>query len=116
MTASQAILNEQGDFLRQTERHRGRQICSLAEVDEIFQGEGESDGFGESNRDVLLGLFDVGVLANVDGAAADITLAGELDAFLGSFNDDCNIFQLVYEQFGVKWREMGKTNPTRKVG
>lgn len=102
VTASQSILNEQGDFLRQTERHRRRQICSLAEVDEIFQGEGESDGFGEGNRNVLFGLFDVGVLANVDGAAADIALAGELDAFLGGLNDDCNIFRLVHEQFGTK--------------
>lgn len=92
MAASQTILNKQGNLLRQTERHRGRQICSLAEVDEIFQGEGESDGLGESNGDVLFGLFNVGVLADGDRAAANITLAGELDAFLGSFNDDCKFY------------------------
>lgn len=88
VTASQAILNEKRHLLRQTEGHRGRQICSLAEVDEVLEGESKSDGFGERNRDVLLGLFDVRVLADGHGAAANVTLAGELDAFLGGLNDN----------------------------
>lgn len=74
--------------MRQTQGHRGGQISRLAEIDEIFQGESEGNGLGEGDRDILLGLFDVGVLTDGHGAAANVTLAGELDAFLGSLNDD----------------------------
>lgn len=88
MTAPQTILDKQRNLLGQTKGHRARQICSLAEVDEVFEGECKSDGFGERNRDVLLGLFDVGVLTDGYGAAANVTLAGELDTFLRSLDDD----------------------------
>lgn len=88
MATTQPILNKQRYLLRQTQRHRGGQISRLAEVDEVFQGEGKGNGLGEGNRDILLGLFDVGVLTDGHRAAANVTLAGELNAFLGSLNDD----------------------------
>lgn len=88
MTASQSVFDKQGHLLRKIERHLVGQICSLAEVDEVFQGEGERNWFREGNGNVLLGLFNVGVLTDGHCAAANVTLAGELDAFLGSLDDD----------------------------
>ena len=64
MTASKSVFDHQGHLLRKTESHMARQICSLAEVDKVFQGEGEGNGFGEVNGNVLLGLFNVGVLTD----------------------------------------------------
>lgn len=94
MTASETILDKQRNLLGQTQGHRVRQICSLAEVDEIFEGESKSDGFGECDRDVLLRLFDVGVLTDGHGTGANVTLAGELDAFLSSLDDDYQVAEL----------------------
>lgn len=96
MTTSETVLDKQRNLLGQTQGHRARQICSLAEVDKVFEGESKSDGFGERNRDVLLGLFDIGVLTDGHGAAANVTLAGELDAFLGSLDDDYSRVSKVY--------------------
>ena len=95
VTASQTILDKQRNLLGQTQGHRARQIRSLAEVYEVFEGEGKSDGFGERDRDVLVGLFDVGVLTDGHGAAANVSLAGELDAFLGSLDDDYQVAKLM---------------------
>ena len=88
VTATKTVLHEQRHLLRQAERHRAGQVGSLAEVDQVLEGEGEGDGFAEGNGDVLVGLVDVGVLADGHGAAADVTLAGELDALLGGLDDN----------------------------
>ena len=64
VTASKSVFDHQGHFLRKAEGHMAGQICSLAEVDEVFQGEGEGDGLGEGNGNVLIGLLNVGVLAD----------------------------------------------------
>ena len=64
VTASKSVFDHQGHLLRKTEGHLAGQICSLAEVDEVFQGEGQGNGFGEGNGNVLLGLFNVGVLTD----------------------------------------------------
>ena len=64
VTASKSVFDHQGHLLRKTESHMARQICSLAEVDKVFQGEGEGNRFGEVNGNVLLGLFNVGVLTD----------------------------------------------------
>lgn len=65
-----------------------RETRSFAEVDEVFEGEGQRDGLGEVNLDVLRGLVDVGVAAQGDGAVADVAAAGELDAVLRSVDRD----------------------------
>lgn len=70
------------------QRYGGGQVGGLAEVDKVFEGEGQGDGFGDVNHDVLIGLVDVGVLAKSDGAVTNITLARELDTLLGGLNDN----------------------------
>ena len=64
VTASKSVFNHQGHLLRKTESHMARQICSLAEVDKVFQGEGEGDGLREGYGNVLIGLLNVGVLTD----------------------------------------------------
>ena len=88
MTATEAILNEERHLLRQAQGDLVRQVGSLAEVDEVLEGESEGDGFGEGDGDVLCGVLDVGVLTDGDGATANVTLAGELDTLLRGLNDD----------------------------
>jgi hypothetical protein len=88
MAASETVLDEQGHLLGEGEADGAGEVGSLAEVDEIFEGECEGDGFAEDNGDILLGLVDAGMLADCDGAAANVTLAGEFDAFFCCFDDD----------------------------
>lgn len=66
MAASQAVLDEQRHLLGQTDLHLVGQICSLAEVHEILEREGEGDGFRERNGNVPFGLLNIGVWANSD--------------------------------------------------
>jgi hypothetical protein len=88
VTASKTILNKQRHLLGQVQLYRVGQVGGLAEVDEVLEGEGQGDGFGERDGDVLIGLVDVGVLANGDGAVTNVTGAGELDSLLASLDDD----------------------------
>lgn len=88
MATSEIILNKQRNLLRQAELDFGRQVRGLTEVDEVFEGESEGDGFGEGEGNVLIGLVYVGVLTNGDRAATDIALARELDPFLRSLDDN----------------------------
>ena len=87
MTATQTVFHQQRHLLRQTQAHLGGQVGGLAEVDQVLEGESERDGFYQFDGDVLIGLVDVRVLADGDGAAANVTLAGELDSLLGSLDD-----------------------------
>lgn len=64
VTASKSVFDHQGHLLRKTESNMARQICSLAEVDEVFQGEGEGNGLGEVNGNVLIGVLNIGVLTD----------------------------------------------------
>lgn len=84
----QAIFHLQRHFLRKGEPDLTRQSSGLAEVDEVLEGEGKSDGLGELDRHVFAGVLDVGVLADGHGAVSNITLAGEFDAFLCGFEDN----------------------------
>lgn len=86
MTATKAVLHQQRNLLGQVQCYRVGQIGGLAEVDEVLEGEGQGDGFGEGDGDVLVGLVDVGVLADRDGAVTDVARAGELDALLGGLD------------------------------
>lgn len=91
------IFNLQRDFLGKAELDLAGQGSGLAEIDEVLEGEGQSDWLGELNRHVFGGIFDVGVLANGHGAVANVTLAGEFDAFLCGLDDNCKE-QLVLAQ------------------
>lgn len=72
MPASKAILDKKRNLLGERQAHRAGEVGRLAEVDEVFERECEGDGFAENNRDVLVGLVDACVLADVDGAVADV--------------------------------------------
>lgn len=88
MATSKVVLNQQRHLLRQTESDLGRKVRGFAEVDKVLEGESKGNGFGEGEGDVLLGLLDIGMLADGHRAATDITLARELDAFFRSLDDN----------------------------
>jgi hypothetical protein len=88
VTAAKRILNQQRHLLGQVQFYRRGQVGGLAEVDKVLKGEGQGDGFGEVDSNILIGLVDVGVLANGNGAVTDVTLAGELDTLLAGLNDN----------------------------
>lgn len=91
MPTSQVIVHKKGHFLRETQADFTREASCFGEVDEVFQGESEGDGFGEVDGYALFWLFHIGVLAEGYGAAADVTLAGEFDAIFGGFDYDCRL-------------------------
>jgi hypothetical protein len=88
VTTAKRILNQERNLLGQVQPYGAGQVGGLAEVDEVLEGEGQGDGLGEVNGNVLLGLLDVGVLADGNGAVTDVTRAGELDTFLAGLDDD----------------------------
>jgi hypothetical protein len=61
--SSELILNQQRNLIGEAELDRLGQTSSFAEVDKVFQGECERDGFGEFDIDVELGLVYIGVAA-----------------------------------------------------
>lgn len=89
MSTSQIIINQKRYLLRETQPDLGRQTRRFAEVDQVFQRECERDRFREVDGYVLFGLVDVGVLSEGHRSAADVSLARELDAFFGGFDNDC---------------------------
>jgi len=88
VAASKTVLNKKRHLLGQVQLYRAGQVGSLAEVDKVLKGEGQGDGFGEGNGDVLVGLFDIGVLADSNGAVTNVTGARELDALLAGLDYD----------------------------
>jgi hypothetical protein len=63
-----AILDKQGHLARQAELNGVGQAASLAEVLEVLQGEGEGNGLSQVDRNVLLGLFYVADLPELNGS------------------------------------------------
>jgi hypothetical protein len=88
VTASKTVLNKQGHLLGQVQLYRAGQVGRFAEVDEVLEGEGQGDGFGERDGNVLVGLVDVGVLADGNGAVTNVTGAREFDTLLAGLDDD----------------------------
>lgn len=66
----------------------GGKVGGLAEIDKILKGEGQSDGLGKLDRNILVGLVDVGVCANGNSTVTNVTGAGELDTLLASLNNN----------------------------
>jgi hypothetical protein len=95
VTTAETILDEEWNLLGEVQHHRGGQVGGLAEIDEVLEGEGQGDGFGEGDGNVLVGLVDVGVLADSNGTVTDVTLAGELDTLLAGLNHDCEMLASV---------------------
>lgn len=69
------VLYKKRYLLRQAEFDRAGQATSFAEIDEIFEGEGECNRFGKIDRDILVRLLDVGVWSNRDTPVPNISLA-----------------------------------------
>ena len=85
----QAVLNEQGNLVAEAELHLAAETGGFAEVDEVLEREGQGDGLGKTDLDVLLGVLDVGVLTQGDRAVTNVTGAGKLDALLCALDGDC---------------------------
>jgi hypothetical protein len=83
------VLNKQGDFARQAKLDRVGQPARLAEVRQVLQGERKGDGFGQVDFDILAGLVYAAVLPQLDGAGANVTLAGKFDTLLCALDRDC---------------------------
>ena len=102
------VLNQQRHLITQAQLHLVREAASLAEVDEVLEGEREGDGLAELDVDVLRLVLDVGVRAQRDGAVADVAAACKLDAVLGGLDGDCVPLEDVLLVF--VWA--GATHPT----
>lgn len=84
------ILNQQGNLIRQRQRDSVGQSGSLAKVDEIFQGKGESDGFLELDGGSKFRLLHIGVLPQGYCSIANVPRARKLNTLLGCLNSDYN--------------------------
>lgn len=62
----QAVLDEQRYLVAEAELDLTAETSSLAEVDEVFEGEGKGDRLAEVDLDVLGLVVDVCVLAQSD--------------------------------------------------
>lgn len=82
------VRDEQWYLVGQADRDLARETRGLAEVDEVFEGEGQRHGLGELDLDILLLILDVGVLSQGDGTIADVAAAAELDSVLACVNCD----------------------------
>jgi hypothetical protein len=92
----QAVLDEQGNLVAEAELHLATETGSFAEVDEVLEREGQGDGLGKTDLDVLLGVLDVGVLAQGDRAVTNVAGAGKLDALLCALDGDCLHVSLLF--------------------
>ena len=82
------VFHKERHFVAQAQLHVVTQATSLAEVDEILEGERECDWFAEVDFDILGFVFNVGVLSQRNRSRADISGAVELDTFFCTF--DCH--------------------------
>ena len=58
---SQAVLDQQRDFVRKAELDGARQTTCLAEIDQVLQRERQGNGLGERDVNVELWLLYVGM-------------------------------------------------------
>ena len=86
--ASQTVLDQQGDLVRQADLDSVGQGLGFAKVDEVLEREGQGYGLGELNLNVVLLLLDVLVAAQSDRAVSNVSVGRELDAVLGCLNGD----------------------------
>jgi hypothetical protein len=62
----QTVLHQEGNLVGEAQLDLVGQTAGLAEVDQVLERESERDGLGEVNLNVVLGVFDVGVAAQLD--------------------------------------------------
>jgi len=85
----QAVLDKQRNLIAEAELHLSAETGGFAKVDEILEREGQGDGLGKANLDILFGILDVSVLAEGDRAVANVTGASKLYALLCALDGDC---------------------------
>jgi hypothetical protein len=83
------VLDQERHLVGQADLDPGREIGGLAEVDQVFEREGQRDGLAQFNVDTQILLIDVGVGSQRDSAVADVAAAAELDTVLASVDCDC---------------------------
>jgi hypothetical protein len=59
--ASKSVLDQERDLIGEAKLDRLREAGSFAEVDKVFQGEGQGNGFAEFDFDIELRLVDISV-------------------------------------------------------
>ena len=84
--SGQSVLNQQRDLIGKAELNRFGESSGFAEIDEVFEGECQGDGFGELDFDVEFRLFNIVVASKCNRSVTDITSARELDTVLGCFD------------------------------
>jgi hypothetical protein len=78
----QIVLNEKRNLVGQAELDGGRETRSFAEVDKVFEGEGECNRLREFNVDVQIWLLHIGMASQGNSSISDIAVAGELHTVL----------------------------------
>lgn len=85
-SACYEILHQERHFVREADLDSVRERLRLAEVDKVFQGEGERDGLGQLDVDIQVLLIGILVVSQGDGTIANIAGARELNTILGGLN------------------------------
>lgn len=110
VTLRKRIFDEQRYLVAQAQLDGRSEARCFAEIDEVFQREGQGYGLGEVDLDIAVRLLDIGVRAQRDGAGANVAVAGEFDAFFGALDGDLGM--LACEHACSCWvRKGGITHP-----
>jgi hypothetical protein len=83
------VFHEKGYFVGEAQVDLPAQAGCFAEVDQVFQREGEVYGFGEGDFDVQVGLVHVCVLAQCHGTIANVSIRCEFDTLFCAFDTHC---------------------------
>lgn len=81
-----SVLDQQRNLVGQANLDLWWQCGSLAEVDQVLEGEGQGHGLAELDLNVQLGLLDVLVAAEGNSAVTNIACACKLDTVLACIN------------------------------
>lgn len=82
----QRILNKQWHFAGKAELDLCRKAGSLAEVDEVLEGEREGNRLRKIDLDVVFGLLNVAMGAQRYGSGANVACGRKFNTFFGAFN------------------------------
>lgn len=87
--SSQLVFDQEGNLVGEAEFDGFRETSSLAEVDEVLEGESQGDRLGELDFDIQIWLLDVVVRSQSNSTVTNITSTGELDTILGGLDGNC---------------------------
>lgn len=89
LVVAQQVLYQQGHLAGERDSNPVGKRLGLAEVDQVLEGEGKSDGLGQLDVDILAWLLDIAMRSKCHGTVANITVCRELDAILVCFDCYC---------------------------